>query len=105
MEIDLSTLSDNQKKFYVELLAQSNLEFKKENQHFVAQFKVNSHDLAHHQTPILQDKDINSNEKSRITRKGGAGVRKESKKVEPSQPPQLSKPMNKKHLSKVVKLG
>ena len=29
MEIDLSTLSENQKKFYVELLAQSNLEFKK----------------------------------------------------------------------------
>ena len=40
MEIDLSTLSDNQKKFYVQLLAQSNLEFTRKDSQFVAQFKV-----------------------------------------------------------------
>lgn len=31
MEIDLSSLSENQKKFYVELLAQSNIQFTKKN--------------------------------------------------------------------------
>lgn len=40
MEIDLSTLSEAQKKFYVQLLAQSNLNFTKKDNQFVAQFKV-----------------------------------------------------------------
>ena len=42
MQLDLTKLSETQKKFYVQLLAQSNIEFQKKDNQFIAQFKIDS---------------------------------------------------------------
>lgn len=45
MELDLTKLSETQKRFYVQLLAQSNIEFQKKDNQFVAQFRIDSNKL------------------------------------------------------------
>ena len=102
MEIDLSTLSENQKKFYVELLAQSNLEFTKKDNQFVAQFKVNTHQINGGQQLLMQEaKHAAGNVKDSQVRGKHCGVKKEKEEKKR----ELSKPMSKKMLSRVAKLG
>ena len=85
MEIDLSTLSETQKKFYVQLLAQSNLEFTKKENQFVAHFKIDNNQIQNNQGILL---DI-SNTKS------------QNQKNKNNTP----QPKSKKNLGKVVKIG
>jgi len=91
MEIDLSSLSENQKKFYVELLAQSNLQFTKKNNQFVAQFKVDSS-----QVGSSMHQHLLSDGKSQVSSKSNHS---KNDKREPQ------KIMNRKKLSRVVKIG
>lgn len=97
MEIDLSTLSEAQKKFYVQLLAQSNLNFTKKDNQFVAQFKVDTKTLhtsklisppTPEHTNVLTN---NSNNKPK--------PHNQTKKTDGVHLP------NKKPLNKVVKVG
>lgn len=73
MEIDLSKLSETQKRFYVQLLANSNLQFHKENNQFVAQFKVDTNRITPPDPPVKQPKPkrtdpLQSNNKKPLSR-------------------------------------
>ena len=61
MEIDLSSLTSAQKQFYVQLLAQSDLEFTKKDNQFVAQFKVDPRDGNTQIKPLQPSKTSNRN--------------------------------------------
>ena len=61
MEIDLSSLTNAQKQFYVQLLAQSDLEFTKKDNQFVAQFKVDPRDGNNQIKPLQPSRTTNKN--------------------------------------------
>ena len=80
MELDLSSLSQNQRKLYVEWLAQSNLKFTKKNNQYVAQFTIDKSQID--QGNVLQDSKTNGSSyqnRNKTPGKGSSVVRKEQK--------------------------